>query len=195
LFSWLCAGLWEQHILQLLQLAEVYLRCQHLSRVVGLEAGQLLAAVVPTSATQLLHVFSSRELTAGLAALVITRCKALRVLAAETLEQRQQGQPQAHTAASASAADHLSQHDHVDDSSSSSGSDGAPDFTGRHNSRGTPDSDGASSDGDDSVSISSWCSTSSSILDSPGVLLHEKHLAVGGMALHMMEQATAWLKR
>jgi hypothetical protein len=25
------------------------------------------------------------------------------------------------------------------------------------------------------------------------VLLHEKHLAVGGMALHMLEQAAGWL--
>jgi hypothetical protein len=186
------AGLWEQHTLQLLQLAEVYLRCQHLSRVVGLEAGQLLAAAVPTSAAQLLRVFSSRELTAGLAALVITRCKALRVLAAETLEQQQQqGLQKAGSAASASAADR-SQHHDDDSSSSSSSSDGA-EFKGAHDSRGAC-SDGVSSDSDDSVSISSWCSTSSSILDSPGVLLHEKHLAVGGMALHMMEQATAWLK-
>jgi hypothetical protein len=188
------AGLWEQHTLQLLQLAEVYLRCQHLSRVVGLEAGQLLAAVVPTSAAQLLHVFSSRELTAGLAALVITRCKALRVLTAETLEQQRQGLQQAEASASAPAAEH-SQRDHDDDSNTSSGSSSSDSaFTGRHDSRGRQGSDGASSNSDDSVSISSWCSTSSSILDSPGVLLHEKHLAVGGMALHMMEQATAWLK-
>jgi hypothetical protein len=190
--------------LQLLQLAEVYLRCQHLSRVVGLEAGQLLAAAGPTTAVQLLHVFSSRELTAGLAALVITRCKALRVLTAETLEQQQQQQVDA--ASPAPAAGHNA-HDHeadrtgcdeaADDStsnSSSSSSGGGPQFGGHHNNSRHNSSDGDSSDGEDSVSISSWCSTSSSILDLPGVLLHEKHLAVGGMALHMMEQAAAWLK-
>uniref|UniRef100_A0A383VJL8 MYND-type domain-containing protein n=1 Tax=Tetradesmus obliquus TaxID=3088 RepID=A0A383VJL8_TETOB len=184
-------GLREQHSLQLLQLAEVYLRCQHLSRVVGLEAGQLLAAVLPITAVRLLHVFSSRELTAGLAALVITRCKALRVLTAEMLEQQQQGL-QHLVAAAEHDTGQAGGSEPADDSSSSSSSGSSPEFGGRHASRGAC-SDGDSSDDEDSVSISSWCSTSSSILDSPGVLLHEKHLAVGGMALHMMEQATAWL--
>jgi hypothetical protein len=173
----------------------MYLRCQHLSRVVGLESGQLLAAMVPTTAVKLLHVFSSRELTAALAALVITRCKALRVLTAETLEQQQRQQQQQGLQPLSTPAEHLPDQsgcddDPADDSSSSSG----PEFGGRHNSRGAlSNDDDNSSDGEDSVSISSWCSTSSSILDSPGVLLHEKHLAVGGMALHMMEQAAAWL--
>ncbi|KAF6265828.1 hypothetical protein COO60DRAFT_764107 [Scenedesmus sp. NREL 46B-D3] len=190
-------GLWGLHTLQLLQLAEVYLRCQHLSRVVGLEAGQLLAAVVPASAVQLLHVFSSRELATGLAALIITRCKALRVLTAEILEQQQQQQQGLQAVDEALPAaeqqpghqpDHAGADDAADDSSSGSSSE----LAGPHNRRAC--SDAGSSDDEDSVSISSWCSTSSSILDSPGVLLHEKHLAVGGMALHMMEQAAAWLK-
>lgn len=198
------AGFWHKHTLPLLQLAEVYLRCQHLSRVVGLESGQLLAAVVPTTTQQLLHVLSSRHLVTALAALVITRCKVLRVVLKDTLQRHnaadsEAGEPAPATANSGGGSGLLLAHQQQ---GGEHGTDGSDSSSARGNSRHSHCGSGIDNAGnpcssdsdDDSVSISSWCSSSSSILESPGVQLHEEHLAVGGMALHMLEQAAAWLR-